>query len=566
MDTEGLRSPELEYKEQQTHNNELATFVIGLADLTIFNVFGETPGELTDILQTAIHAFIRMKNVEMQLSCHFVHQNVSAVLANSKSKFGRQYFQDRLDFMTNTAAKLEKCEGKFRSFQDVIKFNNETDVTLMCSLWKGDPPMAPINSNYSYGACTLKEAIVISIKGKESHCNFAAFQSRVKTLWYAVLQEKFVFNFKNTMEITAYNELDAKYSQWCWDLQHKTLKWQHQVGNQISSCGILDINFVLNHCLLEIDQDFDDVYLRLNEKLVEFFEESERSETLSQWRTSTKVKLKNLCEKHKQEAIKYCTMLHQNHDRLLRLDQCKEQLRAKIIGLASDVKNLALTAKTRKEIFNQQWERWIRDLISQSRKSGAYASAEHMEMKISQILENMYTAHSHLIMQGLQAKALSKRCELKLEITHSHLNSSRRVNNVSRYTLSVASRTHNQYGNQYADVNDEDFHHAKVQTDIFFHEVEESIAENMERCQDFNEGLVLLLLINLKRSIDKFNDGKNNFLFTPHYQVDIAITVSGYVYQKFVTKVKQLAFQNDPAEAINRLKPIFFQIFETQFL
>jgi len=45
----------------------------------------ETPGELTDILQTVVHAFIRMKKVDMQLSCHFVHQNVTAVMAESKS-------------------------------------------------------------------------------------------------------------------------------------------------------------------------------------------------------------------------------------------------------------------------------------------------------------------------------------------------------------------------------------------------------------------------------------------------------------------------------------------------
>ena len=201
VETEGLDDPELQYKEQQNHDNELATFVIGLADLTLINVFGEGLGGLTDILQTAVHAFIRMKNVEMQLSCHFVHQCVADIsMADSKSKVRRQYFQDRLDFITNTAAKLEKCEGKFRSFQDVIQFNGETNVTLFPSLWMGDPPMASVNPGYSFKVSSLKEAIVVSIKGKESHCTFATFQLRVKSLWNAVLQEKFVFSFKNTLE------------------------------------------------------------------------------------------------------------------------------------------------------------------------------------------------------------------------------------------------------------------------------------------------------------------------------------------------------------------------------
>ena len=569
VDTEGLRAPELQYKEQQKHDNELATFVIGLADLTIINIYGETPGELTDILQTAVHAFIRMKNVEMQLSCHFVHQNVTAVMADSKSKVGRQNFQDRLDFMTNTAAKLEKCEGRFRSFQDVIQFNDETSVTLFPSLWKGDPPMAPVNPGYSFQACTLKEAIVFSVKGKEGQCNFETFKLRVKTLWRAVLQEKFVFSFKNTLEVTAYNELDTKYSQWSWDLQYKMLEWQHQAGNQISSCDVSDIDFVVDSCLLEVERDLNNIHLRIYEEFVEFFEKSERSETLSQWRTSTEVRLKNLCEEHKNEVRKHCSMLCQTREGRVKIDSIqqtyRQQLQTQIVSLASDTKNLALPAKEREEIFNQQWQRWIENL-TQSRKPVAYATAEHIEMGISQTLENKYITHGHLVMQGLQSKALSKRGSLKLEVTSLHLNSTRWVNNMTKQFKNVGRAiVGSNKQNQYADVNDEDFHDAKVQTDKFFCKIEESMGEKMERCQDFNKGLISSLLMDLQKSIDTFNSGKNNFTFTPHYQVDIAITVSGYAYQKFIAKVQQLAYENDPVQAMNRLKPIFFRTFETQF-
>ena len=569
VDTEGLRAPELQYKEQQKHDNELATFVIGLADLTVINIYGETPGELTDILQTSVHAFIRMKNVDMQLSCHFVHQNVTAVMADSKSKVGRQNFQDRLDVMTSTAAKLEKCEGRFRSFQDVIQFNDETNVTLFPSLWKGDPPMAPVNPGYSFKACTLKEAIVNDVKSKETHCNFAAFNLRVKTLWRAVLEEKFVFSFKNTLEVTAYNELDTKYSQWSWDLQHKMLEWQRQAGNQISSCDVSDIDSVVDNCLLEVGRDLSNLYVKLNDELIEFFEKSERSETLSQWRTSTEVRLKNLCEEHKDEARKHCSMLRQTREGRVKIDNIqqtyRQQLQAHIIGLASDTKNLALPAEKREEIFNKQWQRWIREL-SQSKKPVAYATPEHMEEAISRMLEKVYNAHSHYVMQGLKAKALSRRGTLKLEVTRLHLDSTRWVNNVTKQAKNIGralmgSNKHNHY----AVVNDEDLHAAKIQTETFFRKVEEWMGDQMERCQDFNKGIVSSLLMELHSSIDKFNHGKYNFTFTPHYYVDIAITVSGYVYQKFVVKVKQLAVENDPVQAMDRLKPIFLRTFETQF-
>ena len=568
VDTEGLRAPELQYKESQKHDNELATFVIGLADLTIINIYGETPGELTDILQTAVHAFIRMKNVEMQLSCHFVHQNVTAVMAESKSKVGRQNFQDRLDLMTKTAAKIEKCEGRYRSFQDVIQFNDETNVTLFPSLWKGDPPMAPVNPGYSFKASTLKKAVMISVKDKDIHCSFASFQLRVKTLWDAVLQEKFVFSFKNTLEVTAYNELDTKYSKWSWDLQHNILEWQRQTGNQISSCDVSEIDSVVDKCLLEVGKDLDKIYGKLYEELVEFFEKSERSETLAQWRKSTEVRLKNLCEEHKDDARKHCNMLRQNREGRVKIDNIqqtyRQQLQAQIVALASDTKNAELTADKREEIFNTQWQRWIREL-SHSNKPVAYATPVQMEMEITRLLEKKYTSHSHLVVQALHVKALKERSTLKLQITRNHLDSTRWVNNMTKHAKNLKAIVGVSKHKHYAEVNEEDLHFARAQTDDLFLKVEERMENIMESCQDFNKGLISSLLKEAQEFINKFNDGKNSFTFTPHYQVDIAITISGYAYQKFIAKVQQLAYENDPVHAMNRLKPLFFRTFETQF-
>ena len=50
VDTEGLRAPELDSLQSQKHDNELATFVIGLANVTLINIYGEVPGDMDDIL------------------------------------------------------------------------------------------------------------------------------------------------------------------------------------------------------------------------------------------------------------------------------------------------------------------------------------------------------------------------------------------------------------------------------------------------------------------------------------------------------------------------------------
>ena len=80
------------------------------------------------------------------------------------------------------------------------------------------------------------------------------------------------------------------------------LEWQHQAGNHICSCGVPDIDSVVRKCLSEIEKDLDNILMKLNKDLDEFFEKSERSETLSQWRKGTTIRLSNLCEEHKDEA------------------------------------------------------------------------------------------------------------------------------------------------------------------------------------------------------------------------------------------------------------------------
>ncbi|KAL0151900.1 hypothetical protein M9458_052792 [Cirrhinus mrigala] len=50
VETEGLHALELTGRSTRHHDNELATFVVGLANLTLINIFGENPSEMQDLL------------------------------------------------------------------------------------------------------------------------------------------------------------------------------------------------------------------------------------------------------------------------------------------------------------------------------------------------------------------------------------------------------------------------------------------------------------------------------------------------------------------------------------
>ena len=92
IDTEGLRAPEIQSNSQK-HDNQLATFVIGLGNTTIVNIKGENLSDMQDILQIVIHAMVRIKylsKVQLNPSCIFIHQNVSAANAEEKLKIGKR--------------------------------------------------------------------------------------------------------------------------------------------------------------------------------------------------------------------------------------------------------------------------------------------------------------------------------------------------------------------------------------------------------------------------------------------------------------------------------------------
>ena len=83
LDTEGLRAPELSGSITYKRDNEMATFVVGLADLAIINIKGEIHSEIQEILQITIIAFIRMKITFKKPKCVFIHQNVGDIRAKN---------------------------------------------------------------------------------------------------------------------------------------------------------------------------------------------------------------------------------------------------------------------------------------------------------------------------------------------------------------------------------------------------------------------------------------------------------------------------------------------------
>ncbi|KAM9391745.1 LOW QUALITY PROTEIN: interferon-induced very large GTPase 1-like [Pholidichthys leucotaenia] len=225
IDTEGLHALELAGNTNLHHDNELATFVVGLGNMTLINIFGENLAEMQDVLQIVVQAFMRMKKVKLSLSCMFVHQNVTDIAAVEKNMDGKRRLQEKLGQLTKLAAKEEECN--FECFSDVI-VDVQKDVKYFTQLWEGSPPMAPPNPGYSESIQELKNNI-LSKASQSAGITLSHFRSKVHDFWMALINEHFVFSFRNTLEIAVYRKLEVQYGNWTWELRKNMLTIENQL-------------------------------------------------------------------------------------------------------------------------------------------------------------------------------------------------------------------------------------------------------------------------------------------------------------------------------------------------
>ncbi|KAE8578140.1 hypothetical protein XENTR_v10023351 [Xenopus tropicalis] len=237
IDTEGLKAPELASLENSyEHDNELATLVVGLSDITIVNTAMEHTGEMRDTLQIVVHAFLRMNEIGKRPNCQFVHQNVNDVSAYDLNMRDRKKLLEQLNEMTKVAANMEK-RSKITQFSDIMDYNLDRDNWYFPGLWYGVPPMASVNSGYSENVSKVKKYLFefMGTHNIPPAQNIPQFIVWIKSLWNSVKHENFIFSFKNSLVAEAYNNLTIKYSQWEWNFHKQVHTWLNNAENVIKN-------------------------------------------------------------------------------------------------------------------------------------------------------------------------------------------------------------------------------------------------------------------------------------------------------------------------------------------
>ncbi|XP_063344797.1 interferon-induced very large GTPase 1-like [Pelmatolapia mariae] len=350
VDTEGLRALELEGNITLHHNNELATFVVGLGNLTLINIFGENPSEMQDILQIVVQAFMRMKKVQLSPSCVFVHQNVTDVAAVEKNMDGRRRLQEKLDQMAKLAAEEEVCSAE--CFSDVIEFDVQKDVKYCAQLWEGSPPMAPPNPGYSESIQEVKNTILSGI-------TLLQFKNKIQDLWSALLTENFVFSFKNTLEIAAYRKLEAQYGNWTWALRSNMLAIENQLHNRIENGNLDKVD------LSDLKKESDKTYETIAKEMTTYFEEDKEKEMLAQWRGRFETKIKEFHDEQVSTVKRKLDEVIQQKKTREKLDDKKKEFEDKLLQKSKELAQQLKDKAKDEEELNKQFSSVWRDLVTE---------------------------------------------------------------------------------------------------------------------------------------------------------------------------------------------------------
>ena len=92
----------------------------------------------------------------------------------------------------------------------------DSNVFYMPGLWNGKPPMASVSPDYNKEAKEVRAFIAKQMSDENNrHCLLSIDEmfERTNVLWDAILAENFVFSFKNSLQVRAYDSLEIEVSQ-----------------------------------------------------------------------------------------------------------------------------------------------------------------------------------------------------------------------------------------------------------------------------------------------------------------------------------------------------------------
>ncbi|XP_071812013.1 uncharacterized protein [Apostichopus japonicus] len=436
IDTEGLKAPEKAVTERKSEDNELATFALCLSDMTLINIGGQTVGEdLSNILQISAHAFIRMKEVQLSSSCYLIQQFVADVTAQYRNESSTQSILQKLNQAVITAATEERKEDQYRQFSDCFNIvnidNKEDNVQYIPSLWRGS--MSSPNHDYSETVLKLKSALLREVKENTRLQKLTDFEDRISSVWNAVKQEDFVFNFRNTTEISQYNTFSQMFKRQQLRLNREMMQWELEAKQQIRNSTVENIEGRKETLLLELEhkmtEEMSEIRANISETLQNREFDSVRHHSTYFYRDL------DLFEKNILDTVK--KMIHFQSDIISNatakenqiLPKLKADLRRQVLPVAEKLQNEFLqsysgkdkdqiselkTEELVKTTFEEEWSKCMKNIELVHPTNSEDRIRQNIEAEIYRCVQECLqrSSHSMAMRDLLNTHKLQGLCEM----------------------------------------------------------------------------------------------------------------------------------------------------------
>uniref|UniRef100_A0A672GVK2 Si:dkey-85k7.12 n=1 Tax=Salarias fasciatus TaxID=181472 RepID=A0A672GVK2_SALFA len=553
IDTEGLRSPELtQLDNSYEHDNELATLVVGLSDITIINIAMENSTEMKDILQIVVHAFLRMKEVGKKPQCYFVHQNVSDVSAHEKNLRDRKLLFEQLNEMTQAAARVEKKEQN-KSFTDVMAYDPDTGSCYIPGLWTGNPPMAPVNTGYSEAVYKLKKNIIKLLRNRDSSVNkVLEFKEWMTSLWNAVKHENFLFSFRNSLVADAYMRLCTEFNKWEWEFKKEMYNWVANSKTKISNFGTLAAQS--QTC------DLKQFHRQLKTEAIKVMSgwESKLLDKVTQYFKQTGGHV-NLVVGYKEEFANSARSLRKQTERSV-LDQ---------LQTAVDIKQGMAELERIKENHTKEIEKAVCELIDKCRKKKVQMSDEELDKEFNQ----MWT------------ETLSKLTFPKQDVTdvfgnvHWHLRENVKYRGshvqqiLDKTRLEDCGKEFVKYTKQgiftklknkvlwWFNSSDESTKITQKYSEAIISTCTEFVAQKKNQKNNYHDTYIEEIL----QKIDQFLEKNQDLKIDTEFEVSLKLHICGFAAREFQKMHEDFLQKNDPHKCLMEYKPEFCAGFKDVF-
>uniref|UniRef100_A0A8C5PYX9 VLIG-type G domain-containing protein n=1 Tax=Leptobrachium leishanense TaxID=445787 RepID=A0A8C5PYX9_9ANUR len=549
IDTEGLKAPELaSLEDSYEHDNELATLVVGLSDITIVNMAIENTAKMKDALQIVVHAFLRMSDLVTKPRIYFVYQDVSYATTFEKNEASRGKPTKDLNDKTKLAAKMQKI-NKAMEFFHIIYYDSEKHSCYIPGLWQDVPPMAHINQEYSENVWKLKKGLFGFMKDNNSSSprNVKSFIERMKSLWNAVKLEMLVFSFQNFQLEEVYDQLSRRYSE---------LEWQ--LRKQVHSCLVRSENIIKN----QLADNIQSVTSNILEHDVRSLLDKEETNMVEQLTEYFQCSCANahLLEEHREEFLIHVKSLRRDLEimasgklwEVVRTQKRKWEIENKLAksqeftedNLRKYLENHKLVHKALGEtelslVFDTVWSNILKEL------NMIRLPKHRIDTEMLEQLKQEMRSRPILVTEKLNnVKSLKDYEEANFKVSHDFVDNLF-LKNVMEFVTKDFYKKLGQVAQLLAD------------------ECQDYVRDKVTTKEDYDELYCQELLTMINRKLDEERVRKLHP--SPLFEVELKLHILGRAAPHFQKMHDDYGLNNDPKLVLQNLKPQYFLVFKSTF-